>query len=53
MTSPKDFFTDEYTDTITGGIKGGRGKTVWLTDLSDIIAMSDDESISPEARYKL
>ena len=46
----KDFFTDEYTDTITGGTKGGRGKTVWLTDLSDIIAMSDDASISPEAR---
>jgi len=46
----KDFFTDEYTDTITGGTKGGRGKTVWLTDLSDIIAMSDDASISPEAK---
>ena len=46
----KDFFTDEYTDTITGSNKGGRGKTVWLTDLSDIIAMSDDASISPEAR---
>jgi hypothetical protein len=46
----KDFFTDEYTDTITGSNKGGKGKTVWLTDLSDIIAMSDDASISPEAR---
>ena len=42
----KDFFGDEYVDPITGDKKGGRGKTVWLTDLSDIVVMSDDASIN-------
>ena len=42
----KDFFGDEYVDSITGDKKGGRGKTVWLTDLSDIVVMSDDASIN-------
>lgn len=42
----KDFFGDEYVDPITGDRKGGRGKTVWLTDLSDIVVMSDDASIN-------
>jgi len=43
----KDFFGDEYVDPITGDKKGGRGKTVWLTDLSDIVVMSEDGSINP------
>jgi len=42
----KDFFGEEYVDPITGDKKGGRGKTVWLSDLSDIIVMSDDASIN-------
>ena len=42
----KDFFGDQYVDSITGDKKGGRGKTVWLTDLSDIVVMSDDASIN-------
>ena len=43
----KDFFGDQYVDPITGDKKGGRGKTVWLTDLSDIVVMSEDGSINP------
>jgi len=46
----KDFFGDEYVDPITGDKKGGRGKTVWLSDLSDIIVMSDDASINDAQR---
>jgi len=42
----KDFFGDEYVDPITGDKKGGRGKTVWLTDLSDIVVMSEDGSVN-------
>jgi len=42
----KDFFGDEYIDPITGDKKGGKGKTVWLTDLSDIVVMSEDGSIN-------
>jgi len=42
----KDFFGEEYIDPVTGDKKGGRGKTVWLTDLSDIVVMSDDGSVS-------
>ena len=46
----KDFFGNEYIDPITGDRKGGKGKTVWLSDLSDIIAMSEDGSINDTQR---
>ncbi|MDB9844630.1 hypothetical protein OAC44_00805 [bacterium] len=42
----KDFFGEEYIDPVTGDKKGGKGKTVWLTDLSDIVVMSDDASVN-------
>ena len=42
----KDFFEDEYIDPITGDRKGGSGKTVWLSDLTDIVSMADDPSIT-------
>jgi hypothetical protein len=46
----KDFFGEEYIDPITQEKKGGRGKTVWLSDLSDIIVMSEDASINDAQR---
>ena len=42
----KDFFSEDYVDPITQEKKGGRGKTVWLSDLSDIVVMSEDGSIN-------
>ncbi len=42
----KDFFGDEYIDPITKEKKGGKGKTVWLSDLSDIVVMSEDGSVN-------
>ena len=42
----KDFFAEEYIDPITQEKKGGSGKTVWLSDLSDIVAMAQDPSIT-------
>ena len=46
----KDFFSDEYIDPLTGDRKGGKGKTVWLSDLSDIIAMDDTGAITNEQK---
>ena len=45
-----DFFSDEYIDPLTGDRKGGKGKTVWLSDLSDIIAMDDTGAITNEQK---
>lgn len=41
----KDFFAEEYTDRVTQERKGGTGKTVWLSDLSDIVNMADEGSV--------
>ena len=46
----KDFFGTEYVDPVTGDRKGGKGKTVWLSDLSDIIAMDESGAITNEQR---
>ena len=46
----KDFFGTEYVDPVTGDRKGGKGKTVWLSDLSDIIAMDQSGAITNEQR---
>ena len=46
----KDFFCTEYVDPVTGDRKGGKGKTVWLSDLSDIIAMDQSGAITNEQR---
>ena len=41
----KDFFLDDYVDPITGTSKGGKGKVVWMSDLSDIILHAEPGSV--------
>ena len=46
----KDFFAEEYIDPVTQVRAGGQGKTVWLSDLSDIVSHAkEDSGLPPEA----